>query len=156
MQDSELFAELTEAELSKLAPLCSEFVAVEGGVIFTEGRNASNLYLVAEGQVALQKAIRVPHATRSRRTTIVVCHPGDVVGWSAIVEPYKYTLSAVGWESSRLVSIEARMLRRAFDMYPEMAYKVMRSLSSVISRRLKQTADTLISERKLSFAGLKL
>lgn len=156
LQDSELFGALTEEELSKLAPFCSDFVILEDAVVFTEGRAASHLYLVTEGQIALQKAIRVPHARHSRRTTVALCGPRDVVGWSALVEPFKYTLSAMGWESSRLISVDAKLLRRALDVCPEMGYKVMMSLSAVMSRRLRQTTEALISERQVSLCGWRI
>ena len=154
LKKSELFAKLTEDELSKLAPLCSPFVVIEDAVLFTEGRPASHLYLVTEGQIALQKSIRVRHATRSRRTVIAICRPGDVAGWSALVQPYRYAHTALAWESSRLISIDARMLRNALDLYLEMSSKVLKSLSEVIARRLVQTTSALINERELSLSGL--
>ena len=154
LRENELLATLTEEELSRLAPLCSDFVVIEDTIICTEGRKASHLYVVTEGQVALQKAIRVPHATRSRRTIIAVCRPGEIVGWSALAEPFTYTVSAVAWESSTLISIDAKMLRMALEMHHEMGYKVMKSLSAIMSRRLRQTTDALINERKLSYSGL--
>lgn len=86
LKGAELFAKLTEDELSKLTPLCSPFVVIKDAVLFTEGRPASHLYLVTEGQIALQKSTRVPYAIRSRRTVIAICRPGDVVGWSALVQ----------------------------------------------------------------------
>lgn len=156
LRHNELLVALTEGELSRLTPLCSDFVAIEDATIFMEGRHAPHLYLVTEGQVALQKWVRVPHGARSRRTTITVARPGEVIGWSALVEPYRYTLSAVAWELSRLISIDAKMLRRAMDMYPEMGYKLMMSLAVVMSTRLRQTTDALISERERSFAGLAI
>ena len=156
LQENELFETLTDDELSQFKPLCSDFVAVQDATIFTEGRLASHMYLVTEGQVALQKSIRPPHGTRSRRTTIAVCSPRGVVGWSALVEPYRYTISAMAWKSTRLISIDAKMLRRALDLYPEMGFKVMRSLSAVMSRRLSQTTEALIKQREMSFAGLKV
>ena len=153
LQQSQLFATLAEDELSRLLPLCSDFVAIEDALLFTEGRCALHLYLVTKGQIALQKTIRVPHGTGSRRTTITVCRTGDVVGWSALVEPHVYTLSAIVWESSKLIKIDAKLLRRALDIYPEMGYKVMKSLSAVTSQRLRQTANALVSEREVAFAG---
>ena len=150
LQQNELFGALTEAELSRISALCSDFVAIEDATVFTAGRNASHLYLVAQGQIALQRSIRVPHATRPRRTPIVICRPGDIVGWSALVEPYKYTLSAVAWQSSRLIRIDSATLRKALRADPEMGYKVMISLSAVMGRRLNQTTSGLINEREAS------
>ena len=124
-------------------------------MVFTEGMRASHLYLVMDGRIALQKAIRVPHGSSSRRTTIALCQPGEVVGWSALVEPYRYTLSAVAWESTHMVRMESNMLRRALDMYPELGYRVMSTLAEVMSRRLWQTMEALTNERQTLVAGLR-
>ena len=153
---NELFQSLTGEEQEKLAPLCSDFVAIEDAVVFLEGRNSSHLYLITEGSVALQKSIRVPHAKHPRRTTIRVCRPGEAVGWSALVYQYKYTLSAVAWEPCKLISVDSKMLRRGLEMYPKIGNKVMKALSEVISRRLRHTTEALIHEREVNFAGLKV
>ena len=118
LRKNELFAALTDDELSTLTPLCSRFAVIEDGLVFREGTEASYLYLVVEGQIALQRPLRAPHGRRSRRTTVAVCRPPEVVGWSALVWPYKYTLSAVGWESSRLVRVDASMLRKSPGYVP--------------------------------------
>ena len=155
LKRSDLFGELTEDELCVLAPFCSDYVAIEDAMIFAEGRQASYLYVLTEGKVALQKHIRVPHARHSRRSTITLCYPGDAVGWSALVDPYRYTLYAMAWESSKLIRIDARMLRKALNMYPEMGYKVMTALSMIMSRRLRQTVGFLINERAIAYSGLR-
>ena len=153
LRENELFGPLAGDELSIIAPACSTFSVIEDGLLFTEGRTASHLYLVAEGQIALQKAVRAPHRRRSRRTTIGLCRPGEVVGWSALVEPYKHPLSATAWESSKLIRVDSKLLRKAMDMHPEIGYKVMVALSVVVSRRLAQLAHVLASERERSVFG---
>jgi CRP/FNR family cyclic AMP-dependent transcriptional regulator len=154
LQQNDLFGNLTEDELCRLPHLSTHYVIIEDATLFAEGRTATHLYIVAEGQIALQKAIRARHAKHSRRTTIAVCHPGEVLGWSSLIEPYKYTLSAVAWGTSRLVRIDAKMLRRTLDTFPEMGYKIMGALSEVMSRRLEGVADALTSERETHLAGL--
>ena len=156
LQGFELFRELAAEELSKLRLLCSDLVVVEGAFLVREGDRVSYVYVVAEGQIALQKAIRVPHAKRSRRTTITICRPGQVVGWSALVEPYKCNFSAVAWESSRLIRVDSSPLRKALDMYPKMGYNVMKSLSAIVAVRLRQTTDALVSEPEATLARLRL
>ncbi len=155
LRSSELFRTLTEEQVSRFAPLCSRFAAVEDALIFKEGREASHLYVVSEGQIALQKALRGRHGKRARRTIVAVCRPGEILGWSALVEPSKYTLSALAWESSVLIRIESQMLRRVLERSPEIGAAVMGSLAVVMSRRLRQITDMLINEREVSLAGLK-
>lgn len=150
---SELFGELTEDELCVLMPFCTDIDIAEDGMIFNEGRDAAHLYVLTDGKVALQKHIRAPHAIHSRRTTVTLCYPGETVGWSALVEPLKYTLSAVAWESSKLIRIDAENLRKALTIYPEVGYKVTAALAEVMSRRLRHTIDALISQREISFLG---
>ena len=154
LRRSELFSELTEDELCVLMPFCADTVMAEDCMIFNEGREASHLYVLTEGKIALQKHIRVPHARHSRRTTITLCYPGEIVGWSALAVPFKYTLSAVAWESSKLIKIDASTLRKALEMYPELGHKVTRALAAVMSRRLRHTIDVLINERETSFLGM--
>ena len=157
LQESELFSTLSEEELSRLTPLASQYAVIQDAVLFSEGQAASYLYLVVDGQIALQRRVRPPHATRARRTTIAICRAGDAFGWSALVEPYRYTLSAVAWQSSRVVRIQSKILRKALDMYPAMGYKVTKALSGVMARRLGQTTEALINERELFyFNGLKV
>ena len=154
LKRNELFESLTEEELAQLVPLCSDFVAVEEAFLFREGRAASRLYLVADGRIALQKGIRAPHGKRARRTTIAVCWPGEAIGWSALVEPYEHTLSAVAWDSSRLISIDAKKARNVLDLYPDVGYKVMTALSTVTTRRLTQLTEAL--GRELSYAAIRV
>ena len=154
LRRSELFGGLTEDELCVLMPFCTDTVVVEDGMIFNEGLDASHIYVLTEGKIALQKHIRAPHARHSRRTTITLCYPGETVGWSALMEPFKYTLSAVAWESSKLIKIEAATLRQALAIYPSLGYKVTAALAEVMSRRLRNSIDALISQRENSFLGL--
>jgi CRP-like cAMP-binding protein len=154
LRRSELFSELTEDELCVLMPFCTDAAIAEEGMIFNEGREASHVYVLTEGKIALQKHIRAPHARHSRRTTITLCYPGETVGWSALMDPFKYTLSAVAWESSKLVRIDAVNLRKALAFYPEVGYKVTTALSEVMARRLRHTIDSLINQREISFLGL--
>lgn len=151
LRTSELFENLTPDEIGCIAPVCFDQITKQDSIIFAEGRHASHLYLVAEGKVALQKGIRVPHARDSRRATVTFCNEGEVVGWSALVPPYRYTLTAVTWRSGTLISLDSKLLHKALEVYPAIGFKVMTSLSKIMSRRLRQTTDALISEREASY-----
>jgi CRP/FNR family cyclic AMP-dependent transcriptional regulator len=153
LQENELFASLSDDEVKRLAPLCSDFAAVEGSVLFREGRAASRLFLVTDGQIALRKGIRSPLGKRWRHTTVAVCRPGEAVGWSALVQPYRHPLSAVAWESSRLLRIDAKIVRKMLDSSPELENKVMKALSMVAAHRLTQMAEAL--GRELSYATMR-
>ena len=76
------------------------------------------------------------------------CTPGQVVGWSALVEPYRYTLSATAWEPSQLLGISSGLLRRAMELNPGVGYRIMKALSEVMGRRLQQVTKSLTVARE--------
>ena len=142
-----MFGTLTREELSKILPLCTTLEYREADLVYAQGREATRVYVVTRGQIALQKGIRAPNGRRSRRATLEVCGPRETVGWCALVEPYRYTHSAVAWESSTLIGIDAKMLRKALGMYVEIGYKVMYALVEAMARRLIRITDSLTDER---------
>ena len=147
LRDSELFRGLDDEELSSIAIICSRVYMAEGERLFLEGQAADQLYLVTDGRIALHKNLE-----RSQRgaATIAFCRRDEIVGWSALVEPYQYTLSATAWEPTHLLVIRASLLRRAMELNPDVGFRIMRSLSEVMARRLHQIARALTAARESS------
>ena len=149
LAQSELLDGLSKQEIAAVASLCHEIDTLEAATVFTEGTPASYLYVITEGQVALQKSMRTPHAAWPRRTTVAVCQPGELIGWSALITPYQYTLSALAWCPTKLLQFESPVLRKTLEAQPELGFKVMRSVSAVVARRLRQTMNALINAREM-------
>ena len=145
LRDCELFRGLDDEELSSVAIICSRVYMAEGERLFLEGQAADQLYLVTDGRIALHKNL-----ARSQRgaATIAFCQRHEIVGWSALVEPYEYTLSATAWEPTHLLAIRASLLRRAMELNPDVGFRIMRSLSEVMARRLHQIARALTAARE--------
>ena len=64
-----------------------------GTLVVTEGRVTESLGVVLKGRIALR--VLVPERGM---VTILTVEPGDVVGWSAVVPPYRGTADAVAIE----------------------------------------------------------
>ena len=149
LRDCELLRKLNDAELSSIAIICTKTRMAEGDPLFQEGQAADHIYIVTNGRIALQKSLG-DHRKKTQRgeATIAFCRPDEVVGWSALVEPYRYTLSATAWEPTQLLSIKASLLRRAMELNPDVGFRIMRSLSEVMARRLQQVARALTAARE--------
>ena len=148
LKQCELFIGLDEDELSKVALICSEVDLGESETLFSEHQLADVIYVVINGRIALHKSSGTFSVQPSKRSsTVAFCGPGQIVGWSALVEPYKYTLSATAWEQSELLGINSTLLRRAMDLNPEIGYRIMKALSEVMGRRLQQVTKSLSSAR---------
>lgn len=147
----ELLSGLNDEELSSIAIICSSLGMAEGGRLFVEGQAAEHIYIVTSGRIALHKSLG-DRRTLSQRgsATIAFCRPDEIVGWSSLVEPYRYTLSATAWEPTQLLAIRASLLRRAMELNPDVGFRIMRSLSEVMARRLQQVARALTAARESS------
>lgn len=149
LRDCELLSGLNDAELSSIAIICTKISVDEGDSLFIEGQSAEHIYIVTDGRVALQKSLGDSRRKAQRgEATIAFCQPDEIVGWSALVEPYRYTLSATAWEPTRLLSIRASLLRRAMELNPDVGFRIMRALSEVMARRLQQVARALTAARE--------
>jgi len=139
-----IFEGLTEGELRRIAPICREEVYKPGEVIFKEGEVAKDLCLVVDGKVALEIELQPwPHAP-IRHTTVDLVTRGETFGWSALVEPYIFTLSAKCVEKAKVIAIDGSELRRLLDTDFHIGYKVMGKLSHVVASRLRDTRAKLM------------
>jgi hypothetical protein len=72
------------------------------------------------------------------------------MGWSAVVEPFVYTLSARCLEDSKVIAIDSVKLRELMEADNALGYRIMQAAARVISTRLQNTRVILVGERGLS------
>ncbi len=150
LKDCVLFSGLSDAELEKVAGSAVEKQYEAGTTIFNTGDNAEELFVIREGRVAVQMTLPRTGSQASRRITVDVVTKNEIVGWSAIVEPYKYTFTAVCMQKTEALSISAEKLRWLLRDNPKVGYDVMKGLARVIAAGLNDTRQVLISERLLT------
>jgi CRP-like cAMP-binding protein len=112
-----------------------------GDAILEEGADTPFLGVVESGRVALQ--LRIPE--QGDRVTILTIEPGELLGWSAVVAPYRATVDAVATEPTRLLAIDALALRTALardcDLTAEVLPLVLESLSARLAGSWHQLLD---------------
>ena len=150
LKDCVLFSGLSDGELEKVAGSAVEKQYEAGATIFATGDSANELFVIEEGRVAVQMTLPKTGGQASRRITVDVVTKNEIVGWSAIVEPYKYTFTAVCMQKTVALSISAEKLRWLLRDNPKIGYEVMKGLARVIAAGLNDTRQVLISERLLT------
>jgi len=143
LKEFNIFKDLDDSELEKIAELCNEKTFDEGAVCFTQNWRANDLHLCRSGQVNIIVKLFEPW---SREITIYKSGAGEVFGWSALAEPYIYTSSAKCAERTEEIYIRGSDLMQLFEQYPRIGYIVMRNLSAIISSRLTETRHKLSKE----------
>lgn len=123
--------------------LCAQagVVSFEAGhQLFQRGETANDLMILQQGVVEL--LIPVEIMSVSRDVTFESKQSGAVVAWSALVSPFRFTLSARCASKCTLASFNREMLWAFFDTDPRTGFLFMRNLSGVIGRRL-QAMETM-------------
>lgn len=146
----EFFKGLTDSQLQKIASIADRETHSAGEQLYHIGDTASKLYLLEEGKVVLvMDSFLGPHRP-AMQVNVDFIAKGDAMGWSSLVEPYKYTLRAICLEDSALIAVDAVSLRKALEDDPALGFKVMQSLAKLIAARLTHTRIILVGERGLS------
>lgn len=134
---------LADPELLLVSRLAREESHPAEAVLFSEGTEATALYLLVKGKVSLEKRIQLgPHGS-SRMATIEILSPGASFGWSAVVAPYVYTASAVCMEPCTVVALDGPGLRRLCASNHLIGHLLMEQVARVVATRLKDTTHTL-------------
>ncbi len=145
MCDVELLAELRFTAglpapmLAELASLATVRAYSENTVVFREGAECADLFVVQSGHVALE--MHVPGRGSSRILTV---GEGEFLGWSALLGDCRMTATATTMEPTRLVAIPAARLRELCEAHPEIGYRVMRQMAVALSHRLVATRLQLL------------
>jgi CRP-like cAMP-binding protein len=111
----------------------------EKTIIFKEGTEASNLYVVTAGEVICLKA------SKDRLIPIFVAKSGDIIGESAMIEGVLYTFSAVALTNVQVLQIPSYNFKRIFSESP----KWLIELTLSMIQRYQDTSQ-LLAENKVT------
>ena len=127
-----VFGSLTEEQREQVRSLGHAESFEANAVICTQGAQARKLYLVEEGQVAVE--YEPPGGTR---IPITIISSGGAFGWSALVRPYLLTATVIALSRTRVLGIERDALVALMRADPKMGIAVMEDIASVAASRLR-------------------
>ena len=142
--------DFNEEQLKKLAALAVEEKYQAGTQLYANGDAARCLYLLESGKVALLMENYMGPGKPPMQVTVDIITKGESMGWSAVVDPYIYTLAARCLEDTKLVAFDAFKLRELMEDDCDLGFKIMQAVAKVISTRLTHTRIILVGERGLS------
>ena len=127
----EVFAELDDEALGRLASVAAVRKVDEGASLFRVGEPCSALLVVVAGRLSV-------HARRQGRDqTVAVVGPGDVLGTHAALGPSLHGVSAVAQVASEVLALEAGDLHRVLDEASGRAVPVLTEIGRIVARRLR-------------------
>jgi len=139
-----LFAGQSHYMLEEIAMISNEISKATDEWLFQENEEAEKLYLILDGAVALTLYVYLNGSGQHLASTHSL-EKGEIVGWSSIVPPHQYKLGARAVKESKLLEIDATVLRQLLDDNPEYGYYFLRQISEVLSERFMMLNIQLLS-----------
>lgn len=130
---------LNEKQIQKVRSLGHVESYDNNAVICTEGEEARKLYLVEEGEVAVQSELG-----RGVHIPITVVSAGQAFGWSTLVPPYKLMATVTASSKTKILSIERESLLKLMKTDPILGSTLMQNITSTVASRLRNLELELV------------
>lgn len=125
---------LSEEDMKTLIGCASNVRFPEGSRLINEGELANHFFLIRSGRVALETDMPGKGAVR-----IQTVGPGEVLGWSWLISPYRWHFSGVAVTDTRAIALDGECLRAKCEKDKAFGYEMLKRLAIVMERRLEAT-----------------
>jgi CRP-like cAMP-binding protein len=126
-------AGLTEPHLAILASLASEVSFAEDELILVDGLRSEAFYLLTAGSVTVE--LRTPRFVIS----VQVLGPGQVFGWSALLEDQDTLFQVRAREHTSALRIDSAAFQSACKSDTGLGVEILRRILKVVAGRVKAT-----------------
>lgn len=137
LQACEFFKGLKPGQIACVAPICHVLRLEAGDFVYRQGGAGEDLYIVAEGQVLLERTVSV--GARRGSVAVAVLGKGKVFGgWSTLLnEAHILMLSAVCRKPCVLVALKGAELRRLMTGDIPLGFAILERLCFLLRERLQ-------------------
>lgn len=150
LREVDIFQDLSESQLERVAQICEERVCHIGAVIFEENTASDELYIIADGMVDIRvdpSILGIP--SQADPTTITTLRRGQIFGEVALVDQGLRSASArCADNNTKLLVINRDDLISLCDQDFQMGYVLMRNIAADLSFKIR-SADLMIREQLL-------
>jgi CRP-like cAMP-binding protein len=80
--------------------------------------------------------------------------PGEILGWSWLISPYRWHFTGVVVLETRAIALDGECLRNKCERDPHFGYEMLKRLSQVMERRLEATRLQLLDVYGMPQSGV--
>ncbi len=140
---------LSEEHMQTLVGCASNERFEEGAIVMHEGQVANKFYLIRTGRVALEMQV-----TGKGDLRIQTVGPGETLGWSWLIAPYRQHFTGVVVLETRAISLDGECLRGKCENDSHFGYEMLKRLAQVMERRLEATRLQLLDVYGMQQSGV--
>lgn len=137
--EAPMLARLTASERERVLASAHQVAYADGERLFDPGQPAEGCWIVHSGQIALD----VPIPGRGD-VVVQTVGPGDVVGWSWLLPPYRWHFGARAVGVTTTTKLDTGVLQVLAQEDPSFGYSLVLTLSQAMLQRLQATRARLL------------
>jgi CRP-like cAMP-binding protein len=138
-RDESILDHLTPASRAALDAIAGHAEFAVGELVMRDAAPTPFLGVLDTGRVGLRL-----HVPERGPQTIVTIERGELLGWSAVVPPYRATAEAVALEPTRILTFEAETLRALLERDRDVAVELVPLVLDCVSQRLVTSWQQLL------------
>jgi CRP/FNR family transcriptional regulator, cyclic AMP receptor protein len=152
LKQAEIFYQLTNTQLEMIANICHEAVFQTNEVIFTEGSENDELYVIIQGEVDIlvDPTLVSDNPNELHNQAIIAkLRRGQSFGEIALVDQGLRSATArASQNNTRLLVIPRKNLLEICEEFPQLGFRLMKNLAADLALKLR-TTDLRIREEIL-------
>lgn len=132
-------AGLSPSAIQLIVGCASNMHFAAGSYIFVAGEEASRFYVIRHGRVALEV-----HSPTRGPLVIDTMDEGEVLGWSWLVPPYRYSGDARAVTAVSAIALDGTCLRGKCEADAGLGYQLLKRVAMVMYERLESAQVRLL------------
>lgn len=144
LRGTSIFSDCTDEDLGRLCEVARMREFPGGQRLFSLGDTASELMVIASGEVQLELPVSV--LGEIHNIAFETKGRGSVVGWSALAVPNRFTLSGRAVGDTSVVTFHQDDLEDVFTADPALGLRLLKKVLSLARLRLDHTHAMWVQE----------
>ena len=131
LRSQTIFSDLKVAHIKVLAQHVQEKQFAAGELLFRQEDPAESFYILREGSVKVE----VP-AINGPQLEVQALGADDVLGWSWLMPPYRWTFQAIAQADSNVLVFDGKALLARCEKDTDFGYALMKRFTGLMQERL--------------------
>lgn len=141
LKKTDIFYQFTHTQLEMIAGVCQECTFHKGDIVFLEGADSDELYIIAQGEIEILVTSTMSSNQSNgqpREVILEILKRGQSFGEIALVDQGLRTATTrASQNNTRLLVIPRQKLMQLCDTYPQLGYQLMRNLAADLAFKMR-------------------
>lgn len=141
LRQADIFYGLSPTQLELIDSCCQEKTFSSGDLVFPEGANSDELYVIVQGEVDIlfNPALVSDQPGERELVVIATLRRGQSFGEIALVDQGLRSASAVAKQNTRLLILPREQLIKLCESFTQLGYRLMYNLAADLALKMRNT-----------------